>query len=850
MLECVLLGAGFGNYRVLNKIINNGVKSMIAGIVKKVFGSKNDRELKKLQPLVAKINGLEPDLKKLSDDELKNKTNEFKTRLGQGETLDDLLPEAFATIREAAWRVLGMRHFDVQLLGGIILHRGAIAEMRTGEGKTLTATAPVYLHALKEKGVFVVTVNDYLAARDAEWMGQIYTFMGLSVGTVLHGKDDFERREAYSCDITYGTNNEFGFDYLRDNMKFNTAELTQRGFNFAIVDEVDSVLIDEARTPLIISGPAEESTGKYFDADEVIRRMKPDVHYVVDEKENSSLFTEMGIAEAEKLLKISNLYDASNIEILHCLEQSLKARFLFKRDVDYLVKEGQVVIIDQHTGRQMPGRRYSDGLHQALEAKEGVKIEKQNQTLASVTFQNFFRMFETLSGMTGTAETEAAEFLNIYKLEVFVIPTNRPVVRKDLNDQIYGNRTSKFQAIIDEIEKQQKGGRPVLVGTIAIETSEFLSEQIRKKGIPHVVLNAKYHEQEADIVAQAGRLGAITIATNMAGRGTDIVLGGNAEALAKTDLSKHPESNYDELLAKYEQQCKDEKQKVLDLGGLAIIGTERHESRRIDNQLRGRAGRQGDPGTTQFFLALDDKLMRLFGNPRMKDILARNMEEGVPIEHKMVNRAIEKAQKAVEGRNFEVRKHLLDYDDVMNKQRSTFYKMRYELLNDSTRDFLFKRTEAIAKVIIEDYRANPHPEKEDKTRFLEALKAQFLFDPGTEGLPPLDDLHRVLMEAVENAYREKWDILEIPEELVADHERFIMLYVVDQQWKDHMRSMDFLKEGISLQGYAQKDPLIEYKKESFSINIKYNTYFVMQCSNAHKKVIKNSCGQTLLISKQ
>jgi len=793
---------------------------MLLGLVAKIFGNKNDRELNKLEPMVQSINELEPQFKALSDDQLKAKTDEFKGRLADGEALDDLLPEAFATVREAAWRTLGMRHFDVQLLGGIVLHRGSIAEMKTGEGKTLTATLPVYLNALTGRGVWLVTVNDYLAKRDAEWMGKVYRWLGLTVGTILHEKNDQERREAYQCDITYGTNNEFGFDYLRDNMKFNKSQMAQRGFYYAIVDEVDSVLIDEARTPLIISGPSEESTGKYYDGDMVVSKLERDVHYTVDEKDNHALFTEDGIAKAEEILRIDNLYDPANIEILHCMEQSLKARFLFKRDVDYLVRDNQVIIIDQHTGRQMPGRRYSDGLHQALEAKEGVKIEKQNQTLASVTFQNFFRMFEKLSGMTGTAETEAAEFLNIYKLEVFVIPTNRPMVRNDINDQVYGTTQEKFDAILDEIELQVRNGRPVLVGTIAIETSELLSSLLRKRGIKHVVLNAKYHESEAEIVAQAGRLGAVTIATNMAGRGTDIVLGGSAENLAQSELAANPDADYDALLAKYKAQCEEEKAKVLEAGGLCIVGTERHESRRIDNQLRGRSGRQGDPGSSCFYLSLEDKLMRLFGSPRMKSMLARNMEAGVPIEHKMVNRAIERAQKAVETRNFEIRKHLLDYDDVMNKQRNTFYRMRRELLDEQPREFLFSRMAAIIDFMVEEYRETESAEGEEAVRRLkDGLKNILRQNIADRDIDPesLDELKEEVIASARAEYEAKWNALEVPAETIEDHERFIMLYVIDQQWKDHMRNMDALKEGIGLQGYAQKDPLIEYKKASFEM---------------------------------
>ncbi|PIE89960.1 MAG: preprotein translocase subunit SecA [Acidobacteria bacterium] len=792
--------------------------------ISKVFGNKNSRELKKLQPLVNKINDLEDSIKALSDEELKEQTVQFRERLNQGETLDDLLPEAFATVREAAIRVLGMRPFDVQLLGGIALAKGTIAEMKTGEGKTLTATLPVYLNALEGKGAHVITVNDYLASRDSEWMGKLYKWLGLSVGLIVHGLSDEERKRAYQCDITYGTNNEFGFDYLRDNMKFTTGSFVQRGFNYAIVDEVDSVLIDEARTPLIISGPSEDKIGKYYDANEVIKKLKRDLHFTVDEKDSHALLNEEGIREAEKILRISNLYDPSNIEILHCMEQSLKAHYLFKRDVDYLVgdsKEGgkEVIIIDQQTGRQMPGRRYSDGLHQALEAKEYVKIQQQSQTLATVTFQNFFRMYKKLSGMTGTAETEAAEFLNIYGLEVLVIPTNRPNRRVDHHDQIYKSTAEKFAAIIQEIETLHQKGRPILVGTIAIETSEELSEKLRKRGIKHIVLNAKYHAMESEIVSQAGRLNAVTVATNMAGRGTDIILGGNAEMLAKTEVKNNPDRDYNQVLAKYQAVCEKEKEQVLALGGLAILGTERHESRRIDNQLRGRSGRQGDPGSTRFFLSLEDTLMKHFGNPRMQGLMKRSMEEGKPIEHGMVNKAIERAQKSVEGRNFEIRKHLLDYDDVMNKQRNTFYALRRDLLNGSPRDYLFDRTTAIV-----DYQINAFLEtkvgfnKDNQKKFQDILFGQFNYKAESE-LPfeKPEALKEQIIRDLKEKYCEKWDVLELPANKVTDHERFILLYLIDQQWKDHMRNMDSLKEGISLHGYAQKDPLIEYKKQSFEM---------------------------------
>lgn len=789
--------------------------------ITRLFGTKNARLLKKMMPLVKAVAGFEPAMQALTDDELCGKTLEFRERLAQGKTIDDLLPEAFAVVREASVRTMGMRHYDVQILGGVVLHRGCIAEMKTGEGKTLTATLALYLSALEGKGAWLVTVNDYLAKRDAEWMGKIYCFLGLTVGTILHEKTDKERYEAYRCDITYGTNNEFGFDYLRDNMKFNTGELSQRGFHYAIVDEVDSVLIDEARTPLIISGPTDDSTAKYFEANMVLKKLKPE-HYSVDIKDHHALFNEEGIAECEKQLKVGNLYDPSNIEILHCLEQALRAHHLFRIDVDYMVENSQVVIVDQHTGRLMPGRRYSDGLHQALEAKEDVKIERQSQTMATVTFQNFFRMFTKLSGMTGTAETEAPEFLSIYKLECIVLPTNRPLIRVDANDLIYGTTRAKFNAILDTIKEEHSCERPVLVGTIAIETSEALSLHLTKAEVKHTVLNAKYHASEADIVAQAGRLGAVTIATNMAGRGTDIILGGNPEALTDAQMKAEPDGDREALLAKYTAECEKGKRIVLAVGGLCIIGTERHESRRIDNQLRGRSGRQGDPGRTQFYLSLEDNLMKRFGNEKIKSYLVRSMEDDTPIEHRLVSNAVERAQKAVEARNFDTRKQLLDYDDVLNKQRNTFYDMRRDLLfGNAGRASLFERASEISESFITDYEELQRPDKEEAKKLLDGLKAMFAYEPSQELAEnwPLDTaaLREGLMPEVTADYVKKWEKLGLPEEAVSDHERFIMLYVIDQQWKDHMRSMDFLKEGISLWSYAQKDPLIEYKKESFGM---------------------------------
>ncbi|NTU60349.1 MAG: preprotein translocase subunit SecA, partial [Deltaproteobacteria bacterium] len=662
---------------------------MIGYVLKKVFGTKNDREVKRVRPLVEKINQFEPAIQALSDAELQAMTPTFKERLAKGATLDDLLPEAFAVVREAAKRVLGLRPFDTQLIGGIFLHEGNIAEMKTGEGKTLVATLPVYLNALTGRGVHVVTVNDYLAKRDSEWMGAVYKFLGMSVGVIVHGLDDEERRAAYGSDITYGTNNEFGFDYLRDNMKFSLAEYVQREFHYAIVDEVDSILIDEARTPLIISGPSEESTDKYYVIDKVIPHLRKATDkegttgdYTVDEKTKQVLLTEGGVSKVERLLSVENLYDPRQIETLHHVNQALRAHVLYKRDVEYVVKDGKVTIVDEFTGRLMPGRRWSDGLHQAVEAKEGVQIENENQTLATVTFQNFFRMYEKLGGMTGTADTEAAEFNQIYKLDVRVIPTNRPMVRQDHADVVYRTEKEKFEAVVNEIEELHKKGQPVLVGTISIERSEKLSRMLKVRGVPHHVLNAKYHEREAEIVAQAGRYKALTISTNMAGRGTDIMLGGNPVFLAKRDADPLLDPDgYTAALEKYRQVCAEEKEKVIAAGGLHILGTERHESRRIDNQLRGRSGRQGDPGSSRFYLSLEDDLMRIFGSERISGLLTKlGLQEGEDIQHPWITKAIENAQRKVEAHNFDIRKHLLEYDDVMNKQREAIYGWRRDVL--------------------------------------------------------------------------------------------------------------------------------------------------------------------------
>ncbi len=755
----------------------------------KVFGSKNERELKKLQPVVDKINALEPEMQAMNDDHLKGQTVLFKQRLENGASLEDILPEAFATVREASVRTLKMRHFDAQLVGGIVLHEGKIAEMKTGEGKTLAATLPAYLNALSGKGVHIVTVNDYLAKRDTEWMGQIYNFLGLSVDSLLHGMDDVEHKKAYNADITYGTNNEFGFDYLRDNMKFEIDSIVQRELNFAIVDEVDSILIDEARTPLIISGPAEKSTDLYYQVNRIIPRLARDKDYVIDEKSRTSVMTDKGVAKAESILSVDNLYDQKHIELLHHINQALKAHTLFKRDVDYIVKDGEVIIVDEFTGRLMPGRRYSEGLHQALEAKENVRIENENQTLATVTFQNYFRMYNKLAGMTGTADTESAEFKKIYNLDVIVIPTNKQMIRVDFPDLIYKTRKEKFEAAMNEIIEQHKIGQPVLVGTVSIDVSEKFSNQLKKKGIKHFVLNAKNHEKEAEIIAMAGQKEAVTISTSMAGRGTDIVLG----------------------------------QGVIELGGLHILGTERHESRRIDNQLRGRSGRQGDPGSSRFYLALEDDLLRIFGGERMTSIMDRfGMEEGEPIEHNLISKAIENAQAKVEGHNFDIRKQLIEYDDVMNQQREVIYRQRREALNgkslkSSIIDMICEKAEDIADIFADE---KILPEEWDMNGLSEAVFKQFnlrlgrIDDDTLEGLTG-EGLAQLISDAAIKVYDEKET--EIGAENIRNLERVVMLQTVDNLWKDHLLSMDHLKEGIGLRGYAQQNPLIIYKKEGFEM---------------------------------
>ncbi|MHB8482397.1 MAG: preprotein translocase subunit SecA [Nitrospiria bacterium] len=795
------------------------------GILKKIVGSKNDRELKRMWPLVHQVNALEPAISPLSDVQLQAKTPEFKKRISEGETLDRLLPEAFAVVREASKRVLRMRHFDVQILGGIVLHEGKIAEMKTGEGKTLVATLPVYLNALAGKGVHVVTVNDYLAKRDSQWMGELYQFLGFSVGLIQHDLDDGERQAAYGSDVTYGTNNEFGFDYLRDNMKFDAAHFVQRYLYYGIVDEVDSILIDEARTPLIISGPSEESTDLYYRVDKIIPSLKPEVDFTVEEKTKTASLTDEGNIKVERYLGVQNLYDLSNISLVHHVQQALRAHVLFKRDVDYVVKDGEVLIVDEFTGRLMPGRRWSDGLHQAIEAKEGVKIESENQTLATITFQNYFRMYEKLSGMTGTADTEAAEFNKIYNLDVVVVPANRTMVRVDYPDVIYRTESEKFKAISEEIETLNQTGQPVLVGTISIEKSEKLSGLLKRKGVKHSVLNAKFHEKEAEIVAQAGRKNAVTIATNMAGRGTDILLGGNPEFIFKKELEKNEGAGQEQAGEKghrLKEESEREKQEVIGLGGLHIIGTERHESRRIDNQLRGRSGRQGDPGSSRFYLSLEDDLLRIFGSDRISGIMGRlGMEEGIPIEAKIVSRAIENAQKKVEAHHFDIRKQLIEYDDVMNKQREVIYEQRRQILKgENLKEELFDIVDEAVEDMVSFY-CNPevYAEEWDFKGLAEALQRRFSISIGFEKEAPeksgQDALKKMILEAFSRSYEEKEK--EAGSEILLKVQKQIMLTAIDTHWKDHLLAMDHVKEGIGLRGYGQKDPLVEYKKEGFEM---------------------------------
>ncbi|MBZ5649825.1 MAG: preprotein translocase subunit SecA [Acidobacteriia bacterium] len=871
---------------------------LINTLLGKVFGTKNERELKRLMPQVEAINALEPQIKQLSDEQLRAKTDEFRKRIQErlaslpdepdadpdrlkqleddrtkliNEVLDELLVEAFAVVREAGRRVLNMRHFDVQLIGGMVLHQGKIAEMKTGEGKTLVATLPVYLNALSGRGVHVVTVNDYLAKRDSEWMGKLYRFLGLTVGVIVHDLDDEERREAYASDVTYGTNNEFGFDYLRDNMKFDVHDCVQRKHNFAIVDEVDSILIDEARTPLIISGASEESTDKYARVNRIIPKLERGEEidtapgepkeltgdYVVDEKHKSITVTDIGWEKVEQLLGIGNIADPENWDLKHHVDTAVKAHALYKRDVEYVVKDGEVIIVDEFTGRLMPGRRWSDGLHQAVEAKENVKIERENQTLATITFQNYFRMYKKLAGMTGTAETEAAEFEKIYRLEVMVIPTNKPMLREENPDVVYRTEKEKYFAASDEILKLYATGRPVLVGTTSIEKSERLSELLKKKSIKHVVLNAKYHEREAEIVAQAGRKGMVTIATNMAGRGTDILLGGNPEFMAKQECVKKgiaqplraaqgkiqidvdetkstvwyyagneyvvPTEQWTEIFNRYKVQTDKEHDEVTAVGGLHIFGTERHEARRIDNQLRGRAGRQGDPGSSRFYLSLEDDLMRIFAKEWVSNLLQRlGMEEGIPIESRLITRRIATAQQAVEAQNFEARKHLLEYDDVMNKQREAVYGLRRQLLEGVEQKELILEdyVSGILSDVMDQFCAvKVHPEDWDTKGLKDAIFTRFGVDILAEGIKPESLSRQELGDAIFAKLKERYDAKEklIGPDAMRYHERMIMLSVLDSQWKDHLRDMDHLKEGIGLRGYGQHDPLVEYKRESFDM---------------------------------
>ncbi|MSO49572.1 MAG: preprotein translocase subunit SecA [Acidobacteria bacterium] len=863
---------------------------MINTLLGKIIGTQNERELKRLWPLVATVNTLEAPLASLSDSELRAKTETFKARLTQGESLDDLLPEAFAVVREGGRRVLNMRHFDVQLIGGMVLHGGRIAEMKTGEGKTLVATLSAYLNALAGKGVHVVTVNDYLARRDSEWMGRLYRFLGLSVGVIQHDLNDADRQAAYRCDITYGTNNEYGFDYLRDNMKYDLGHYVQRGHFFAIVDEVDSILIDEARTPLIISGPAEQSTDLYYEVDKIIPKLKAGAvtqgnvkaedrealettgDFLVDEKHKTVQLTETGMAKAEQMLGhrivagSSGMYDPANMPLLHHIHQALRAHALFKVDVDYMIKDGQILIVDEFTGRLMPGRRWSDGLHQAVEAKEKVKIERENQTLATITFQNYFRKYDKLSGMTGTAETEAEEFNKIYKLDVIVAPTNRSLQRIEEPDTVYRTDAEKAEAIVSDIAEKQKSGRPTLVGTVSIEKSEKFSNMLKRRGVKHVVLNAKYHAQEAEIVAQAGRQGTVTIATNMAGRGTDILLGGNPEFKARQQtlieqvaeclpkgqekyvddeeyvyffhidsFYRVPRPDYERIYTVLKADADADHEAVVKAGGLHIIGTERHEARRIDNQLRGRAGRQGDPGSARFYLSLEDDLMRIFmGSGRISGLMERlGMEEGVPIEARMVTKAIERAQKQVEAQNFSTRKHLLEYDDVMNKQRESVYSLRRQLLDGqvriseeeevNTRGYLMSLAEDVLGNLVDTHAPkDADPETWDLVALRLAAADMFGLDASRLSALELDTMTfdgiiDAILELAVSQYAEKEKVLEADPSILRRVERDIMLQIVDAQWKDHLYSLDHLKEGIGLRGYGQRDPLVEYKKESFTL---------------------------------
>ena len=829
------------------------------GIFSNVFKSYSEKEVKRVMPIVASINELEESISKLSDDELKNKTGEFKAKLAEGKTLDDILPEAFAVVREASKRVLGLRHFDVQLIGGIILHQGRIAEMKTGEGKTLVATLPAYLNALTGEGVHVITVNDYLAKRDSEWMGKLYRFLGLTVGLIINGMNPKEKQEAYNCDITYGTNNEFGFDYLRDNMVIYKNQLVQRKLAYAIVDEIDSILVDEARTPLIISGRASASSNLYKKADSFVRKLTPKIiveedvkdyeqaednekfDYIVDLKAKSATLTQKGIEKAEREFGISNFNDLDNSELVHNVNQALRAYGIMKKDVDYIVKDGEVLIVDEFTGRIMYGRRYNNGLHQAIEAKEKVKIADESKTLATITFQNYFRMYGKLSGMTGTAMTEENEFQEIYKLDVIEIPTNKPMIRKDNSDIVYKNEDAKFRAVIKDIKASHEKGQPVLVGTVSISKSEKLSNLLNKEGIPHFVLNEKYHEKEAEIVAQAGKPGAVTIATNMAGRGTDIMLGGNSEYLAKQEMRKlnysqeqieqatafndtddkeilDARAKFRELEKKYDEQIKEEKQKVIEAGGLKIIGTERHESRRIDNQLRGRSGRQGDPGESRFYIGLDDDLMKIFGGNAISKVYnTLGADEDMPIESKIISKSVESAQKKVEDRNFSIRKHVLQYDDVMNTQREIIYKQRRDVLDgENLKESILKMMDSSIENLVSVYTADV--ENVNKEAFMQDVKMSFDVDEldslKQEKINP-EDIINELKEKVNNIYEAKEK--EFGEEDLRELERVVMLKVVDQKWMDHIDNMDELKNGIGLRAYGQKDPVVQYRIEGFDM---------------------------------
>lgn len=792
---------------------------MINWVLTKIFGTRHEREMRRLQPIVAAINDWEPKVQSLSDQQLQAKTIEFREKLQQGAKLDDLLIEAFAVVREAARRVLNLRHYDVQLIGGIILHEGKIAEMKTGEGKTLVATLPAYLNALTGKGVHIVTVNDYLAKRDAQWMGQIYRFLGLEVGVIVHDLTDAERKKAYAADITYATNNELGFDYLRDNMKYSLDDMVQRTLHYAIIDECDSILIDEARTPLIISGPSEQSSELYIEVNKIVKHLQKDVHFKLDEKTKNVTLTDEGNIQVEKLLGLENLYDPRNILYLHHVIQAIRAHWLYHRDVDYVVKDNEVIIVDEFTGRLMPGRRWSDGLHQAIEAKEGVPVKSENQTLASITFQNYFRLYQKIAGMTGTAETEAAEFKQIYNLDVVVIPTHKPVRRIDRDDVVYKNEPAKWRAILKDIQERYQKGQPILVGTVSIEKNELLSRLLSQAQIPHQVLNAKHHEREAQIIAQAGRYKAVTIATNMAGRGTDILLGGNPEGLAFQEVGKKEGPEYEQALQKWKQICEKEKELVIQAGGLYVIGTERHESRRIDNQLRGRSGRQGDPGESRFYLSLEDPLMRIFNGEVIQRLMDRfNVPDDEPITAPLVTRSIESAQKKVEAHNFEIRKHLLEYDDVLNKQRIYVYDLRKKILQSDSLDELYLDH---LSSLVSDILDNTLPENVEVSK--EALQSlsqifQMVFNLRLDwdlsgGLPSHSQIVEQIQAVVENGWRQQ---LERLGPFKAEIQKMIYLQVLDQRWKQHLFFIDRLREGIGLRGYAQKDPLVEYKRESFA----------------------------------